>query len=63
MDECEDWGNQVGKKQASAYRELVENCSEQNGGATAWDSDGCKNDMPAQYDWQCDSGNDPKCPY
>ena len=62
MDKCEDLGNQVGKTQASAYRELIENCSDSNG-KTAWDSDTCKEQMPSQYDWTCDSGNDPKCPY
>lgn len=62
MDECENWGSQVGSKQASAYRELVESCSEQNG-PSAWDSDGCKKDFPAQYDWTCDSGDDSRCPY
>ena len=63
METCEDLGSEIGEGEARSYRDIIESCSEQNGGATAWDSDGCKEQMPSQAGWTCSSGDNPKCPY
>ena len=63
METCEEWGSETGEKEASSYRYIIENCEETSNGKTAWDSDACKDKMPAEQNWTCSSGNDSRCPY
>ena len=68
MNECEDWGSQVGRKQATEYRNSIETCQEvdQQGnptGTSGWDSDTCKQNGPSNYGVSCESGDDSRCPY